>query len=98
MHLNFVFSYQYIDYFLQDLYNLTSGKLVVLQHCRADDNNRCFMYDKDLESLSECEFQAADIWGEFLERRISFRIQNVITMLLGKDQNGMLMLPYLVFR
>lgn len=55
------------------------------------------MYDEGLESLSECEFQAADILGEFLERRISFRIQNVITMLLGKDQNGMRMLPYLVF-
>ena len=63
---------------------------MILQHCRAADSRRCFVYDKDLESVSECEYQEADVLTEFLDKRISFRLQASIPILINKDQNGML--------
>lgn len=69
--------------------------MVLLQHCRTSDSKRCFIYDEDLGSVSECEYQEADILGEFLERRISFRLQVSIPILLDKDLNGILSFIYL---
>ena len=68
--------------------------MVVLQYCRTSDSKRCFIYNEDLGSVSKCEYQEADILEEFLERRISFRLQVSIPILLGKDQNGMLSFIY----
>jgi len=72
---------------MKDACNLASSKLVILQHCRATDSRRCFVYDKDLESVSECEYQEADVLTEFLDKRISFRLQASIPILINKDQN-----------
>lgn len=58
---------------------------MVLQHCRSNDNKRCFIYDKELGSVSECGIQEADIIEEFLENRISFRLQANIPLFIGKD-------------
>ena len=58
---------------------------MVLQHCRSNDNKRCFIYDQELGSVSECGIQEADIIEEFLENRISFRLQANIPLFIGKD-------------
>ena len=58
---------------------------MVLQHCRSNDNKRCFIYDQELGSVSECGIQEADIIEEFLENRISFRLQANIPLVIGKD-------------
>ncbi|KAJ7363357.1 Ufm1-specific protease 2 [Desmophyllum pertusum] len=69
--------------------SLTSRTLVVLQHCHTSegDSIRCFIYDEDLGSVLECECQEADILGEFLEKRISFRLQANIPICIDRDQN-----------
>lgn len=66
-------------------FNLTNRKFVVLQHCRSNDSKRCFIYDKELGSVSECGIQEGDIVEEFLENRISFRLQANIPLFIGKD-------------
>lgn len=74
--------------FLKDA-SLTNNSLVVLQHVNTSDGERktCFIYNKDLESVSECEWQEASIQGEFLEKRICFRVQASIPLSVSKDQN-----------
>ncbi|KAL9973157.1 hypothetical protein ACROYT_G019574 [Oculina patagonica] len=69
--------------------SLTSRTLVILQHCRASesDSKRCFIYDDDLGTVSQWECQEADILGEFLEKRISFRLQANIPICIDRDQN-----------
>ncbi|XP_073252399.1 ufm1-specific protease 2-like [Porites lutea] len=62
--------------------NLTNRKFVVLQHCRSNDNKRCFIYDQELGSVSECGIQEADIIEEFLENKISFRLQANIPLFI----------------
>ena len=65
---------------------------MVLQHCitSESDGKRCFIYNEDLGSVSQCEYEEADILGEFLEKRISFRLQANIPICIDVDQNGML--------
>ena len=67
-----------------------SGKLVVVQYCSSSDEQKCFIYDKNLGSIVECECQEADILGEFWEQRICFRLQACIPVLVEKDERGML--------
>ena len=81
-------------FFSQVACNLSSRKLVVLQHCRPSDSKRCFIYDKELGLVSECEIQEADILEEFLEKRISFRLQANIPILIGNDVHCI----YVVFK
>lgn len=57
----------------------------MLQHCRSNDNKSCFIYDQELGSVSECGIEEADIIEEFLENRISFRLQANIPLFIGKD-------------
>lgn len=66
--------------------------MVVLQHCSSSesDSNTCFVYDEDLGSVSQCECQEANILGEYVEKRISFRLQANIPICVDRDQNGML--------
>lgn len=66
-----------------------SRLLVILQHCTTSesDSKRCFIYDKDSDTVSQCEYQEADISGEFLEKRISFRLQANIPICISRDQN-----------
>ena len=63
---------------------------MILQHCTTSesDSERCFIYDKDSDTVTQCEYQEADISGEFLEKRISFRLQANIPIYLSRDQNG----------
>ena len=67
-----------------------SRLLVILQHCTTSesDSKRCFIYDKDSDTVSQCEYQEADISGEFLEKMISFRLQANIPICISRDQNG----------
>lgn len=71
-------------------YNLTTGKLVTVQHCSTSGIQKCFIYDMTLGSISGCEYQEADILGEFLDRRICFRLQASIPMLGAMDNSGSL--------
>ncbi|XP_020610098.1 ufm1-specific protease 2-like isoform X2 [Orbicella faveolata] len=63
--------------------------LVVLQHCSTSesDSKRCFIYDKDSGTVTQCEYQEADIIGEFLDQRISFRLQANIPICISRGQN-----------
>lgn len=63
---------------------------MILQHSTTSESNskRCFIYDKDSDTVTQCEYQEADISGEFLEKRISFRLQANIPICLSGDQNG----------
>ncbi|KAK2552637.1 hypothetical protein P5673_026301 [Acropora cervicornis] len=65
-----------------------SGKQVVVQYCSSSNGQKCFIYNKNLRSISECECQEADILGEFWEQRICFRLQACIPVLVGKDERG----------
>lgn len=67
-----------------------SGKQVVVQYCSSSDRQKCFIYNKNLRSISECECQETDILGEFWEQRICFRLQACIPVLVGKDEGGTL--------
>lgn len=70
--------------------SLTNRTLVVLQLCSEGDSKKCFIYNEDLGSVSQCEYEEADILGEFLGKRISFRVQANIPICIDTDQNGML--------
>lgn len=70
---------------------------MVLQHCRSNDNKRSFIYDKELGSVSECGIQEADIIEEFLENRISFRLQANIPLFIGKDYKVCFLQLFLYF-
>ena len=63
---------------------------MVLQHCSTSesDSERCFIYDKNSGTVTQCEYQEADISGEFLDKRISFRLQANIPICISRDQNG----------
>ena len=63
---------------------------MILQHCTTSESQsqRCFIYDEDATTVTQCEHQEADISGEFLEKRISFRLQANIPICMGRDQNG----------
>ena len=62
---------------------------MVLQHCSTSesDSKRCFIYDEDSGTVTQCEYQEADISGKFLDKRISFRLQANIPICLSGDQN-----------
>ena len=63
---------------------------MILQHCASSesDSKRCFIYDKDSDTVTQREYQEADISGEFLDKRISFRLQANIPICISGDQNG----------
>lgn len=65
---------------------------MVLQHCSSSesDSKICFIYDKDSGTVTQCEYKEADISGEFLDKRISFRLQANIPICINGDQKGKL--------
>ena len=52
------------------------------------ESKRCFIYDQVSDTITQCEYQEADIGGEFLEKRISFRLQANIPISISGDQNS----------
>lgn len=71
--------------------SVPNGPFVLFQHINTSDGEKekCFIYNKDLESVSECEWQETCIQEEFQKKRICFRVQANVPLSVSRDQNGM---------